>query len=218
MDQQETQTNMEIYNKQYDKVNKNQKEVSMLYFDVRLKNIEQLRNFLLNLMILSSAIIVSVFPFLVKDVSYLKNLKLTIIGVVLLILVDLIGIFYINKILIRENKHLSEQNEFHINHMNEEIKMLLEVMGQKRNHEDWKEEYLNFLKNTVKEEKIMREKQEYKKIAKWFDRNFSNFLVYLMISGVILIGISFLNLDSISFWNNPVTSETETQYFICPIF
>jgi len=214
MNQQEIQVSMEVYDKQYNEVDKNQKEVSILYFNARLKNIEQIRNFLLNLIILSSAIIVAIFPFMVKDSSYLKNLYLAIIGVVLLILADLIGIFYINKILIRENKDLKEQNEFVIQNMNKEKEMLINAMKEKRDHKEWGEEYLNFLKKIHEEEIDMRKRQNLKKIIKWFDENFSTILVYLVISGVVLIGVSFLKLDSFKFWNNNISLKTENQCFI----
>lgn len=214
MNQQEIQNSIKIYDEQYNKVRENQKEVSRLYLDVRLKNIEQTRSFWLNLIILSSAIIVAVFPFLIKDNFYLENLKMAVIGIILLVLVDLVGIFYINIILIRENKHLDEQNKFHMDHMNEEIKMLLEAMEQKRDYKKWGGEYSLFLKNTAEEEVSMREKQESKKIVKWFDKYFSTFLVYLMILGVVLIGLSFLNLDSFKFWNNNTPLKTENQCFI----
>lgn len=214
MNQQEIKASMEIYDKQYNEVRKNQKEVSALYLDVRLKNIEQTRSFWLNLIILSSAIIVGIFPFLVKDSSYLENLGMAIIGIILLVFVDLAGIFYINTILTRESKHLDEQNKFHIDHMNEEIEMLLEAIKKERNYKEWEKEYSLFLRNTVEEEVAMREKQKPKKIVKWFDKYFSTFLVYLMILGVVLIGLSFLNLDSLKFWDNTTFSKAENQCFI----
>lgn len=214
MNQQEIQNSIKIYDEQYDKVRENQKEVSKLYLDVRLKNIEQTRSFWLNLIVLSSAIIVAVFPLLIKDNFYLENLKIAVTGIILLVLVDLVGIFYINTILIRENKHLDEQNKFHMEHMNKGMEKLLKAMKENKNYEEWRQGYLDFLKKTHKEEIVMRKEQDPKKIIKWFDEHFSTILVYLVILGIVLIGTSFLNLNSLKFWNNNTPLKTENQCFI----
>jgi len=183
---------MEFYEQEYKDVVSREEKMTGFFLDMRVKNLEYLRSFWFNLIILSSAIIVAVFPILLKDPNYFQNLVLSIIGLGLLVIMDIVGCFYLNTLLTKENNNLAEQNDFHSKKMNKEKEMINENMMKKVGCEEWLKVYLNFLKETENEEKEMRKKQEKKCFAKWFDSHFSDLLTSLMIFGIFFIILSFI--------------------------
>lgn len=200
----------EYYTNLYNDSDVREKQQMKMLLELRIKNIEHLRNFWFNLIVLSSAVIVGVFPVLIKDPSYFENSSLAIFGLLLLVFMDIIGCFYLNVLLTRENRNLAELNNFHTKKFDEDKKLINKIIEEKKEFGEGSDIYLKFLKDTSEEENNLITKQEIKGASKWFDKNFSDILTTLLILGVLFIILSFVPTQS----RRQINSNNSHFYFI----
>lgn len=164
--------------------------------ELRVKNIEHLRSFWFNLIVLSSAIIVGVFPILINNSNYLENPSIAIVGLVVLVIMDILGCFYLNVLLTRENRNLAELNDFHTKKFAEDKSIINKITEDKKDFQEGSSIYLDFLKNSEKEEAELVVKQKIRGANRWFEKNLSDILTILLIVGILFIILSFIPVKS----------------------
>ncbi len=192
-----------FYQEKYKEATSRRDEILNLTRDLRIKNLDHIRSFLFNLVVISSAAIVAIFPVVLKDLNYFKNPIFAIIGLAILVLMNLVGLFYLSVLLIRENNNLSKADEFHNKAIEKTLADIDKGLVEKTDPAAWFTNHIKLLEDISKEENNLRSEQELKGFAKWFDGNFLSLLVYSMIIGVVFIVISLIPFKIVSdeiFW------------------
>lgn len=160
---------------------------------IGLKNIELTRNFWLNILILSSAIIVAVFPIILKDPTYFKHINLAICGIIFLVATDIIGIYYINFLLTKDNKSIDEHQKFRLKYFSKQKEILTEGKQSGVDYDNWSSDiYSQFLLEFGGIEKNIRAKLKAGKLAQFLDRYFSTIFTVFITIGILLISLSFM--------------------------
>lgn len=193
---------LKYYSNLYDKADKEGRAALKMISEMRIKNLDHLRSYWFNLIIWSSAVMVAILPLLIKDSQYFNNAKLAVFGVVLLGITDIVGCFYINVLLTRENRHLAEKNNFYEKTFSKEKEIINKLVEEEKNIKNGIETHLDFLKKTSKEEEEIILKQNTKGILLWWDRNFSDILTTIFIFGALFIIFSFIPVKSDKYKTN----------------
>ena len=185
--------NKEKFNKEFNDVLASEKEALNEINNIGIKNIELTRNFWLNILILSSAIIVAIFPLILRNQTYFKCIELAIYGIIFLVVTDIIGICYINFLLVKDNKIIDEHQEFRRNNFSEQKEILAKGKQSGADYDSWfNDVYSQFLLKFGDEEKSMRAKLKGGILTRFFDRYFSTIFTFLITIGILLISLSFV--------------------------
>src|SRR3989338_5362478 len=110
--------------------------VEKMDFDIQAKNREYFRSFWLNMIILSSAIVVGILPVMDGPSTLIKSLILAKLGLLLIILICVSIICYFQNMLSRERDLLFEQIQFHKKTFSEQLTLLKQAKSGGKNEKE----------------------------------------------------------------------------------
>jgi hypothetical protein len=184
-------TNKEKYTKEYNKIEKIKEDSEKEIIDLLIKNTEHTRSFWFNLLILSSAIIFAILPLLFEHPSYFKNIGLAVTGIIFLVVMNIISIFYFNHLLLSENNGLEKRRKFRLKKINEQLKLIDSHRLLNMDYEMWRDIiYASFINKAYKEDNNVNNKNKCF-FTQFFSKHFSNIITWLVIIGICLIFLSF---------------------------
>ena len=180
-------TKVEFYEKEGEKLQNERDTAIKEIGSLIVKNIEHLREFHMQLITISLILIAAVIPITtIEGQFFFKNLSLTYTGVALLATTCVLTISYLNFIIVSENKHLTNSQNFYKRTFSEALDNLIEHVRKNREYNDYIESYFWLAQKNIKEEKEIRKISwlaDHVGVISWF-------LVGLLIVGFFLIGAS----------------------------
>jgi actin-related protein len=189
-------TTLEYYQDSLKKVQEESTRLEEIFLDARKENLKTLREYWINVIIFSVPLIVGVISLMNSSDSIIKNNELAIFAVFLLSIIPMIGAFYINRLLLKENKGLKTLSEDYMRRTSEHVEKLLDCQKEKKDIFQAMEIMIESTNKDKDETKKIKESlQENKKVLILLDKYFSNIITYLFISGIIFIFLSFLGQD-----------------------
>lgn len=120
---------LEEFEKEIERITEREKEMSTILFNLRTTNLANLTSFSLNTIVLSSTIILAIIPLIFNNTSVFKHLHLSLIGLMLLIITDIIGIIYINICINKQSKEITRKNIFYHELYRKSIELICEEMS-----------------------------------------------------------------------------------------
>lgn len=176
---------------------KNRREtIEMLDLDLQNKNKDHFRGLWMNIMILSSAIIIGVLPLINENSNIIKSLLLAKLGLLLIILIIIFGIIYYANVLNRERSMLFDLSQFHEKIFFKQENLINLAVEQKKSIGEVLDIFGRTKIDSFNEEQKIREKHlvggKFFKLRLFVDKYFSVFLCYGFVLGLILIIFSFI--------------------------
>lgn len=170
--------------------------VEKLDFDIQAKNRDYFRSFWLQMIILSSAIVVGILPIMGQSTTLIRSLILAKLGLLLIILVCVSIIFYFQNMLSKERNLLFEQIQFHKETFAKQLRFL-----DRAKREGKSEKEMESIFNESKSNVYIQEQQiiarhlvvgKFVKIRLFLDKYFNNLISCGFVSGVLLVVLSFI--------------------------
>lgn len=165
-------------------------------FDIQTKNRDYFRSFWLHMIILSSAIVIGILPIMNDSTSLIKSLILAKFGLLIIVLVCVLIVFYLQSVLSREKALLFDQVEFHKNTFLGQLRLL------EQSEKDGKDEKeITSIFHHSKKEAFIQEQQiiakhliegNFVKMRLFIDKYFKYFISYGFALGVLLVILSFI--------------------------
>lgn len=171
---------------------KNRKEaVERFDLEIQIRNKESSRNLWMNIIILSSAIIIGILPLLNENSNLIKSLVLAKLGLLLIIIIVVIGIIYYENVLIREKLMLSDLSQFHQETFAYQEYVINSSIKEKKDLEEIQNIFNITKKESFSKELKIREKHlvggKFFRLRSLSDKYFSRFLCYGFAIALIII-------------------------------
>jgi ABC-type multidrug transport system fused ATPase/permease subunit len=183
----------EILNNIIERSGQRSDKIEQIFLDMRSRNLEHLRNFWLNLIVLSSAIIVGILSLVFKEDMSSSLLLIIMVGVSFFILMDIVGVYFLNHKLSKENHDLDKLHNFNLQAIKDERRVINNYLNKQESFEKFSKEYADFLNDVArKEEEIRKSNVEKNKIFSFLDKYISDILAGLFILGILCILASFI--------------------------
>ena len=166
--------------------------------DIQKRNRDYFRNFWMNIIILSSGIIIGVLPLLDGNSDLVQSLLLAKLGLLTIVFITMIGIVYFENVLRREKLLLFDQQQFHNMIFSEQESMIRSALNQGRKPKEVLDIF-NLTKSRAFEIEQAIIKRHllggaFSTARLFLDQYFSRFLTYGFILGILLIIASTLKV------------------------
>ncbi len=158
------------------------------YSNLLLKNIDYLRQFHMQLIGIALLALSFIVPILVSE-KYFKYPLFAYLGSLFLAIVAISGVAYLNKILTDEHQEIGEVRKFYQDSFGNEIKKIVSYHNSNKNFSEYLKSYVESGTKYAEDEK------KWSKPIKLDP--FSNKVSWLFILGIFFILISLLPLDKI---------------------
>ena len=161
------------------------------------KNKEYYRSLWLNLIVLSSAIIIGMLPVINDNKGLLKSVFLAKLGLLIIVLVIILGMLYYNSTLAREQSMLFELWQLHEKIFTNQLLSINSSNNESKTEAEINELFSKAKQNAFQEETKARAKHlvggKLYKIRIKIDKHISNLLIYLFLIGSLILISSFIN-------------------------
>lgn len=176
---------------------KNRREsLERLDLETQNRNKDYSRNLWMNIIILSSAIIIGVLPLISENSNLIKSLLLAKLGLLLIIIIIIFGIIYYEKVLIREKLMLFDLSQFHDHTFARQECIINLAIKENKSTEEIKDIFSKTKRESYDNELKIVEKHllggNFFKLRLFMDKYFSRFLCYGFVIGLILIIFSLV--------------------------
>jgi hypothetical protein len=170
--------------------------VERIDLEMRNRNLDHYRNFWLQMIILSSAIVIGVLPILDSSNSIIKSIILAKLGLLIIVVLCVLVVFYFQSVLSREKSLLFDQVEFHRHTFLSQSRLLQETLKTGRDEK----EVESIFENSKRESFIMEQEilakhlidGKFVKSRLFIDKHFGNFISYGFSLGILLVILSFI--------------------------
>ncbi len=181
------------YQKSFNYLQKKREKNTDSLFNLQIKNIEQIRGFLLQVTLLSVAIFIAVVP-LLKDIYFLKGCKdFAWFGLILLGFNALFGVWHMNVILTRENRSLDKLRNFHDKEFDKYINLNNQFLKEQKSCVEYENEKIKLaMESSKKEKEIYNNFNPKNKYLIKIDKYFTDILTWIFILGAVMIFFSFI--------------------------
>ena len=170
--------------------------VEKLDFDIQSENRDHFRSFWLHMIILSSAIVIGILPIMNGSTLLIKSMTLAKLGLLIIILVCVLVIFYFQNMLSMEKSLLFDQVEFHKETFSKQLRLLEQAEKDGRSEKE-----IGFIFDKSKNEAFIKEQQivakhliggKFAYTRLFIDKYFNYFVSYGFAFGVLLVILSFV--------------------------
>jgi len=182
--------------KKFDELEKRRAFVEKMDFDIRERNRDHFRTFWLNMVILSSAIVVGVLPIISGSSSPIQSPVLAKIGLLIIVVISVIIVIYFAGILTREKHLLFEQAQFHEYIFSKQWRLLDEAIKKGKTTDEITTIFdkSKRISNTIEDEIVAKHLigGNFIRFRLFIDKHFNHIISYGFVIGVLLVILSFL--------------------------